>query len=104
MPYEDVKTGSIYAIRHKPTGLLLRMHPKGFGHSQMDIIDEKLMRPSAPRLFTSERQAKQALLMWLRGKHRQEWEDGIQVYTPKTPRIKEEMEIIEVELKQYVPI
>ena len=97
MSYENIKHEPMWAIRHIPTGKLLPANPKGYGHTQMHIEGNKATG-LMPRLFDSERTAKYCLLKWLQGVHRNEWEDGIQLYNPKTPRIPEDMEVIEIEL------
>lgn len=109
MPYENVVHPKLYAIRHKPTGKLLRQFAHGYGHTQLDVEDpfnhDRAKRGVhlAPRLFTNEDSAKRSLLQWLQGVHRNYWEDGLHVSTPSVPRIKEDMEVIEVELITHYP-
>lgn len=104
MRQESIVTPKLYAIRHKPSGKLLRQFAKGYGHTQLDVedpINHRRLKEGvhlAPRLFTDKEFAKRALLQWLQGVHRHYWEDGLQVSTPSVPRIKEDMEVIEVEL------
>lgn len=104
MPYENIIHPKLYAIRHKPSGKLLRHFPKGYGHTQLDVedpINHPRLKAGCilpPRLFTTEDSAKRSLIQWLQGVHRHYWEDGLHVSTPSVPRIKEDMEVIEVEL------
>lgn len=104
MAFEDIIQDKLWGIRHKPTGKLLRQFSRGYGHTQLDVEDDPNMERVkrgvilAPRLFTSEDTAKRALIQWLQGVHRNHWEDGLEVSTPKVPRVKEDMEVIPVYL------
>jgi len=104
MAYENITNGGLWVIRHKPTGKLLPANPKGYGHTQMHVEGNNEKMTLVPRLFDNEKTAKRALIQWLQGVFRNQWEDGIEVNTPKTPRVKDDMEVIEVELIHYIPI
>ena len=89
-----------WVIRHIPTKRILATADsvgKGRGNTRVDIQDTGL-----PRLFETERRAKYCLARWLEGKFHMTWEDGIEVSNPAIPRIKEDMEIIPVQLKVMV--
>lgn len=98
--------GTFWIIRHKPTGGWLPelTKPKrgGYTHTEPGFWN-------TPRLFTTERGAKNALWWWLRGvittRMRQtfdgdwieDWDDE-----PKPGRKAEDMEIVKVDLSVVV--
>lgn len=89
-----------WVIRHIPTKRILATADsvgKGRGNTRVDINEDGL-----PRMFETESRAKRCLAKWLEGKHHQTWEDGIKVSDPAIPRIKEDMEVIPVQLKVLV--
>lgn len=90
----------LWAIEHIPTGKLLRQWPCGYGHTQLNIDDMPGTRPTSatPRLFLTEDSAKRSMRKWLEGVHRMEYEDGITVYDPAVPRVKEDMRVIPIYL------
>jgi hypothetical protein len=104
MAFEDITHPNLWGIKHIPTGKLLRQQPQGYGHTQLDLEDSPNNRRVKngivfpPRLFTNEDTAKRALIQWLQGVHRNYWEDGLQVSTPTTPRIKEEFKVVPIYL------
>lgn len=99
MKFRDVTQPELWAIEHIPSGKLLRLQPCGYGHTQLDV-DSKPGRniKAQPRLFFSEDSAKRSMRKWLEGVHRMEYEDGIQLYNPTVPRIKEDMRVIPIYL------
>lgn len=98
MSYENVTNGGIWVIRHKPTGKLLPANPRGYGHTQMNIENNGKMKHLVPRMFLSEREAKMCLGRWLLGVHKLYWEDGLDISEPEEKRVREDMEVIEIEL------
>ena len=100
MAFEDVLTPKLWAIRHKPSGKLLRMNLYGYGHSRLNVeIEpgrEHQLHTTVPRLYHSEIDAKRSLTAWLKGCHSNDWEDGLSISTPVVPRIKEDMEVIQI--------
>lgn len=101
MSYENIKHEPMWAIRHIPTGTLLQANPKGYGHTQVAVLGKNSAMWEShmtPRFFRSKRKAEASLRKWLEGYHTFHHEDGIDVSTPTTPRIKEDMEVIEIEL------
>lgn len=88
----------LYAIRDKRTNTFLCAHPKGYGHTQVDLnwVDKP---NTTPRLFRDKDTARRALTMWLRGVIRNHYEDGMEEYDPKIKRNKEEMEVVEITLR-----
>lgn len=105
---QGIQVGKMYAIKHKPTGFYLP-EPKGKmgrGGSYLEPISPDVERP---RLFSTERAAKNALIQWVRGKHKgiYEWEydetfgrsyqitAGTEVI-PVPDRIKEDMEVVPI--------
>lgn len=95
----------LFAIKHKPTGKLLRANPSGRCHTRIDLEPKKgFTDECAPRIFTSEKSAKMALIRWAEGIHRNMYEDGLQIYQPQVPRFRDDFEVIEVMLyTQYDP-
>lgn len=105
--------GLMYAVRHKPTGWCL---PRPTGHMNRggsfveptERIEGKLN--TYPRLFETQRAAKNYLVQWLRGKHHaiKEYESDdygrMYYYTAgaeveaEPGRVREDMEIIVVNL------
>lgn len=103
--------GQLYAIRQKTTGFYIpepngRM---GRGGSHVEPVDAATSRP---RTFVTQLAARNFLSQWLRGKHTisrtKDWEtghweeDAVEV-TPVPTRIKEDMEIILVDLIPQIP-
>ncbi len=98
----------LYAIKHIPTGFYLP-EPKGIrgrGGSFTEPVDCSGDEQN-PRLFKTERSAKNALVQWLRGHHEgiTEYEEGYRysigadvVHQPH--RIKEDMEVVKFNLKE----
>ena len=102
--HENLIHPDLWAIRHKPTGQLLRQRKCGYGHTQLDVEPRKDIKTVyAPRIFTSEDTAKRALIQWLQGIHRNYWEDGLSINKPATPRVKEDMEVVRVYLYTDAP-
>lgn len=99
-----------WAIRHIPSGMYLLEYGfrmgRGITHKEPEKPD-----PLRPRLFLSEKHAKNTLSQWLRGKHEAimggesddlsgrwiTYQEGVGV-TPVNSRKREEMEIIPVYL------
>lgn len=115
MDKQSITHPPLWGILHIPSNTLLRQFPKGFGHTQLPVKGNPdhwyagsisiRYRPNypqeeivfAPRLFTSEEQAKYALREWLKGPVRMvDWEDGMFTSEPKTPRIKEDMKVVPI--------
>lgn len=100
----DITHPPLWGILHVPSNKLLRQFNQGYGHTQLPVEDEpgspRASRGAvlSPRLFTSEDTAKRALLQWLQGEHRNEWEDGLIVYRPDVPRYKEDMKVVPIYL------
>lgn len=86
-----------WVIRNKFTRRILAT-PQSTGHgssnTHVDLKDEGI-----PRLFVDESTAKRCLAQWLQGVHKNHWEDGLEVHAPLIPRVKEDMEVVPVELK-----
>lgn len=100
MAFEDVLIPELWAIRHKPSGKLLRMNLYGYGHTKLNVEIEDgrahQNHTTVPRLYHARIDAERSLTQWLRGCHSNDWEDGLSVYTPTVPRIKEDMEVIRI--------
>ena len=96
---ETILSG-LWAIRHKPTGILLRQRNNGYGHTQLNVVPEFDWEKNhpIPRLFPTEEAAKLSLREWLKGPLNNHWEDGMYYTSAKVPRIKEDMEVIWIEL------
>lgn len=97
----------MYAIKHRPSGGYLP-RPKGVagrGGSHVEPIIFKDGAGSIPRMFPTMAGAKAALGQWLRGKHEgiREYDDGYWYsggadIVPCPHRIREDMEIVTVEV------
>lgn len=104
MAFEDINHPPLWGIQHIPSGKLLRQFNHGYGHTQLAVEDApshpRVQRGIvlSPRLFTDEDTAKRALIQWLQGEHHNNWEDGLSVYSPEVPRIKEEFRVIPIYL------
>lgn len=102
MTFEDINHPPLWGIQHMLSGKLLRQFNHGYGHTQLDVEDDpnhpRVQRGIvlSPRLFTSEDTAKRALIQWLQGEHRNDWEYGMTVYSPEVPRIKGEFRVIPI--------
>lgn len=91
-----------YAIRHKPSGMLMPLVHRGSTHLHLPWGLH-----SPPRLFTKERSAVVALSWWLKGvvspSYRTDWESG---YTetngldiePRADRKADDMEVVAITL------
>ena len=105
---------TMWAIRHKPTGFMLP-NPKGHSGRGGSFVDPQDPKEIHPRLFITQLAAKRALIAWLRGKHKGNYEteysewDGepysvcigyVVVAVPS--RKAEDMEVVEIELKVKV--
>lgn len=95
-----------FVIKHKPTGQFMPESRGGYswwtpGYSRFQT----------PRLFASERAAKNALTCWLQGHwsnvrgHEGDWESGyVDVDEPPAPvtsvpgRLRDDMEVVQVQL------
>lgn len=99
IPNRLLNDGEYWVIRHKPSDKLLCANPTGKGHTRMDIEDTS----GVPRIFYSELSAKLALSKWLEGCFCFNWEDGMEIYNPKTPRVREDMEVVKIALYELFP-
>lgn len=103
---------TVYAIRHKPTGLCMPALPHG-GYTYWNPLrdDHTLLRP---RLMFTLKSAQNALSAWLQGCWKREqgtsydWEgtpdcyDEMLVNAPPAPRRREDMEIVVLKLEETV--
>lgn len=99
MACEDINHDALWGILHLPTRKLLRQWPCGYGHTQLDVVDDPARQRktmATPRLFLSEDTAKRALTQWLADVHRNHYDDGLEVTSPVVPRIKEDMKVVQV--------
>jgi hypothetical protein len=102
----------VFAIRHKPTGEFMptRMSRNGFGGWSWwrEPAYGKPFDPT-PRLFPSKQGAQNALTAWMQGRwvtitvHSGGWESPEETRVPvpektETPRVREDMEIVELAL------
>lgn len=94
----------VFAIRHKPSGVFMpnkmfRTSYKGFSH--WEPLDNRA-HDKTPRLFYSAMAAKVSLRHWLRGKVSNSdpfEEESEPVLTPVASRNRDDMEIVEGEIK-----
>jgi hypothetical protein len=106
-----------WTIRHKPSMTFMPARPggrkaRGWSHWTPRVQHPLYSKPpGAPRLFESERAAKNALTCWLQGEwHVQygsvSWEEGggteeigCAPEDPEQPRHRDEMEVVQVRLE-----
>lgn len=100
---------TVYAIRHKPTGLCMPAMPAGFSYWEPETDNHVGLRP---RLLFSLKSAQNALSAWLQGQWKRhqgtdysfegipEGYDEISVKDPKRPRRREDMEIVALSLEE----
>ena len=88
-----------WVIRHKPSNIYFPLSSRG-GKRGSTYID--LPFDGIPRLFTKLSAAKTTLKWWLGGKAIKEYDDGCIVGMGKgnSDRIKDDMEIIKIKLKE----
>jgi hypothetical protein len=105
-----------YAIRHIPSGKWMpaRLNSSSGGWSHWEPTTDEKPYDSLPRLFATLRSAQNALSAWLNGKHyrRQgtyyDWEgipdsyDELTVEAPEVSRVRSEMEIVPMLLKEDI--
>ena len=88
-----------YAIREKSTGFFMPQLRKRKGYTG---TEPQKMGDTVPRLFTTRTGASNSLRWWLDGIHIVHYsEDGDEDWDtrqPDTPRLKDNMEIVEMEL------
>lgn len=95
-----------YVIKHIPTGEVMpvrmgRRTSAGWTHWE----PQNLYEPKVPRIFTTERAAKNALSCWLKGRwerkggysYEGEYDEDIEI-SPRSSRKPEEMEILQISL------
>lgn len=100
---------TVYAIRHKPTGLCMPALRAGFSYWEPTTDDHTGLRP---RLMFTLKSAQNALSAWLQGQWKRnqgtsyDWEgipegyDEVVVSGPKQPRRREDMEIVVLSLEE----
>ena len=106
----------VFAIKHKPTGKWMptRLNKIYGGWSYWEPTSQDRAHDENRRLFFTRRSAQNALTAWLMGEHRREsgttydWE-GIRddydhhiIEKPKVPRLREDMEIVRLELREVI--
>ncbi len=95
-----MKQITYWVIRHIPTKRILAT-PESTGHgrgnTRVNINEDGL-----PRMFHDEITAKRCLARWLEGEFYMSYHDGLDVSKPAIPRVKEDMEVIPVQLKVMV--
>lgn len=98
-----MSTITLWAIRHNPSGGFLYMPTTytGRGGSFVEPITFPDKQGRQPRLFMSDRAAKSALGLWLKGKfinHRDSEDEEVMEIRHQPNRKREEMQIVPIDI------